>query len=289
MSSLTTNKSILKPAYNEYASDPTGWSVPINNDWDIVDKAFGGYTILTPTGSTPLTIDLTLAQYQSAIIVIGSSISAPVTLNASFIYRIPSGVGGVWSVFNNTTGAYTITFANAAGTGTSLTLSQGVSTSLFSDGTNIRLCDDRVSTAAPGSNTQVLYNNGGSIGAASGLTYASGSLTATGSYTDSIGNVRNVPLNSQTASYTLVATDNGKVISITTGGVIVPSGIFSSGNTISIYNNSSSSQTITQGSGVTLRFGGTTTTGSRTLAGYGLMTLVCVGGDVFIGTGAGLT
>jgi hypothetical protein len=101
--------------------------------------------------------------------------------------------------------------------------------------------------------------------------------------------VRNVPLNSQTANYTLVASDSGKVISITTGGVIVPSGVFSSSNAISIYNNSSSSQTITQGGSTTLRLAGTTTTGSRTLASYGLMTLLCVGGEVFVATGVGLT
>jgi len=164
-----------------------------------------------------------------------------------------------------------------------------VSTTVFSDGTNIRLCDDRVSSAAPGSNTQVLFNSGGSIAASANLTFTGGTLTASVGFVDAIGNVRNVPLNSQTANYTLLASDSGKVISITTGGVIVPSGVFASSNTISIYNNSASSQTITQGGGTTLRLAGTTTTGTRTLLSYGLMTLVCVGGDVFVATGAGLT
>jgi len=286
-STFTTNKNIEKPAYNDYAANATGWSGPVNSDFDVIDKSFGGTTVKNPTGVSG-TVNLIASEYQSAIIVFGVSITASAVLTANVIYTIPSGVGGVWSIYNNTTGAFTVTFANLGG-GTSVVLSQGVSTTVFSDGTNIRLCDDRVSSSAPGSNTQVLFNSGGSIAASANLTVSSGTLTASVGFVDAIGNVRNVPLNSQSAVYTLVASDSGKVISITTGGVIVPSGIFSASNTISIYNNSSSSQTISQGGATLLRLAGTTTTGSRTLLSYGLMTLVCVGGDVFVATGAGLT
>jgi hypothetical protein len=286
-STYTTNKNIEKPAYNDYAANPTGWSGPVNTDFDVIDKAFGGTTVMNPTAVSG-TVNLSTSEYQSAIIVVGASITASAVLTANVTYAIPSGVGGVWSIFNNTTGSFTVTFSNLGG-GTTVALTQGVSTTVFSDGTNIRLSDSRVSNAAPGSNTQVLINSSGSIGAATGLTTTGGTLTASVGFVDAIGNVRNVPLNSQTASYVLVASDSGKVISITTGGVTVNSGIFSSSNTISIYNNSASSQTITQGSGTTLRLSGTTTTGSRTLLSYGLMTLVCVGGDVFVATGAGLT
>jgi hypothetical protein len=286
-STFTTNKNIEKPAYNDYAANATGWSGPVNSDFDVIDKSFGGTTVKNPTGVSG-TVNLIASEYQSAIIVFGVSITASAVLTANVIYTIPSGVGGVWSIYNNTTGAFTVTFANLGG-GTSVALSQGVSTTVFSDGTNIRLCDDRVSSSAPGSNTQVLFNSGGSIAASANLTVSSGTLTASVGFVDAIGNVRNVPLNSQSAVYTLVASDSGKVISITTGGVIVPSGIFSASNTISIYNNSASSQTISQGGATLLRLAGTTTTGSRTLLSYGLMTLVCVGGDVFVATGAGLT
>ena len=286
-STYTTNKSIEKPAYNDYASNATGWSGPVNTDFDIIDKSFGGTTVKNPTGVSG-TVNLIASEYQSAILVFGVSVTSSATLTANIVYTIPSGVGGVWSAFNNTTGAFTITVSSLGG-GASVVLSQGVSTIIFSDGTNIRLSDDRVSTVAPGSNTQVLFNSGGSIAASANLTVSSGTLTASVGYVDAIGSLRNIPLNSQTSAYTLVASDNGKVISITTGGVIVPSGVFSSSNAISIYNNSASSQTITQGGSTTLRLAGTTTTGSRTLASYGLMTLLCVGGEVFVATGVGLT
>ena len=286
-STYTTNKSIEKPAYNDYAANATGWSGPVNTDFDIIDKSFGGTTVKNPTGVSG-TVNLIASEYQSAILVFGVSVTSSATLTANIVYTIPSGVGGVWSAFNNTTGAFTITVSSLGG-GTSVVLSQGVSTIIFSDGTNIRLSDDRVSTVAPGSNTQVLFNSGGSIAANANLTVSSGTLTASVGYVDAIGGLRNIPLNSQSVAYTLVASDNGKVISITTGGVIVPSGVFSSGNAISIYNDSAVSQTITQGGSTTLRLAGSTTTGSRTLAAYGLMTMLCVGGNVFVTTGAGLT
>lgn len=110
-----------------------------------------------------------------------------------------------------------------------------------------------------------------------------------GTVSDSLGNVRNIVQNSQTTAYTLVASDNGKFISITTGGVTVPSSIFSAGQNIVIYNNSSSTQTITQGSGVTMTLGGSTTTGSRSLASNGVATILCTASNTFVITGQGLT
>lgn len=99
----------------------------------------------------------------------------------------------------------------------------------------------------------------------------------------------NVPLNSQSGAYQLVAADSGKCISITTGGVTVPSGVFSAGDTIVIYNNSGSNQTITQGGSVTMYLVGTATTGNRTLAQRGVATVICVATNTFVISGGGLT
>jgi hypothetical protein len=102
-----------------------------------------------------------------------------------------------------------------------------------------------------------------------------------------------VPLNTQTSSYTLAASDNGKLIAITTGGVTVPVNIFSTGNNIVIYNNSTSNQTITQSTNTTLRLSGTAATGNRTLSQYGIATIICVdatnNANVFTISGAGLS
>lgn len=117
----------------------------------------------------------------------------------------------------------------------------------------------------------------------------SGNLTISGAISDGAGNLRSVPQNAKTTSYTLVAGDNGEHISITTGGVTVPSGVFSAGDTVTIYNNSATSQTITQGASVTLRQVGTANTGNRTLAGYGLATILCVASNTFVITGGGVS
>jgi hypothetical protein len=124
----------------------------------------------------------------------------------------------------------------------------------------------------------------------SGTDIAAGAaIYATTSISDSIGNVRVVPPNAQTSAYVLVATDNGKHISITTGGVTVPASVFAIGDTVTIYNDSGSSQTITQGASVTMYLVGTATTGNRTLAQRGLCTVLCVASDTFVATGGGLT
>lgn len=106
---------------------------------------------------------------------------------------------------------------------------------------------------------------------------------------DSIGNLRTIVLSNKTSAYVLLATDNGKVISITTGGVTVNASVFTAGQNVVIYNNSSSVQTITQGTSVTMTLGGSTTTGNRSLAANGVATVLCTGTNTFVITGQGLT
>jgi hypothetical protein len=133
------------------------------------------------------------------------------------------------------------------------------------------------------------YTESARISSAGGFSVGTASDPGAGYISDKIGNVRSVPQNAQTTGYTLVASDNGKHISITTGGVTVPSGVFSAGDVISIYNNSGSSQTITQGGSVTMYLAGTATTGNRTLAQRGLVTVLCVASNTFVINGGGLT
>jgi hypothetical protein len=272
-STFTTNKVIEKPGNGDYVDT---WNVPANSDFDIIDQAFGGTTSLNATSGSAT---LTDAQYRSLFIGVSGAISA------SVVYTIPSGKAGQWIVFNSTTdsagGPWTVTFASGGG-GTSFVVPRNTRMHIVCDGTNVR-------------KLAYLYEDGsGNLAITNNIT-AGGSVTATTTVTagttvsDTIGNVREVPANSQTSSYTLQATDSGKYISITTGGVIVPSAIFSTGQVVSIYNNSGSSQSITAGGGVTLRLVGTTTTGTRTLSNYGLATVLCVASNTFVVTGGGVS
>lgn len=271
-STFTTNKVLEKPGNGDYVDT---WNVPVNGDLDIIDQAFGGATALNATSGSAT---LTSTQYRPLFLNISGAISA------SVIYTIPSGVAGQWIVFNSTTdasgGPWTVTFDSGGG-GTSFVVPRNTRIHIVSDGTNIR-------------KLSYVYEDGsGNASVTNGLSAASvtttNDVTAGANVVDVIGNVRNVPANSQSSSYTLVASDNGKFINITTGGVIVPSGVFATGNTVTIYNNSSSNQTVTQGGGVTMYQVGTANTGNRTLAQRGLATILCVSSNTFVITGGGLT
>lgn len=128
VSSYTPNKNIEKPGYNDYAANPTGWSGPINVDWDIIDAALGGLTSLTGVSGTST---LSVSEYQKLILQSGA------TLTGNVRYNIPSGVGGQWIVRNATSGNFTFTIGSLGG-GTSVVIPQGQIEVIYSDGTNIR-------------------------------------------------------------------------------------------------------------------------------------------------------
>ena len=94
-----------------------------------------------------------------------------------------------------------------------------------------------------------------------------------GSVSDEKGNLRSIPSVAKSGAHTLVATDAGKTIYTSTGGVTVPNSVLSAGDAITIINNSGSDQTITQGSGFTLYNTADASTGNRTLAGRGMATI----------------
>lgn len=145
-------------------------------------------------------------------------------------------------------------------------------------------------TTSTGSGNNVLSASPTFTGTLAAATItASSTITGSSTISDSIGNVREVPPNAQSGAYVLVASDSGKYINITTGGVTVNASIFSSGQSVTIYNNSASSQTITQGTSVTMYLVGTATTGNRTLAQRGVCTILCVASNTFVITGGGLT
>lgn len=116
-----------------------------------------------------------------------------------------------------------------------------------------------------------------------------GNTTTTGTVSDQAGDLRDLVNSSKTAAYVPAATDNGKLINITTGGITINASVFSAGQNVTIYNNSGSSQTITQGTSVTMYLAGTATTGNRTLAQRGICTILCVASNTFVCSGAGVT
>ena len=90
-------------------------------------------------------------------------------------------------------------------------------------------------------------------------------------------------------TYTMLATDVGRCKALSTGGATIPKDIFAAGDAFVLYNNSAGSQTITQGTDVTLRLAGSSSTGNRTLALRGLASVFCVASNEFVIAGMGVS
>jgi len=252
----------------------------------------------------------------------------PGTANQRIVYRAlgnqtPSNQGGnieLWTTpLNSTTLAQVATIDNANGitatkftgpltgnvtgnvTGTSGHFTNinanvaAANAAIITANTAMKSYVDAVTTAwtANAATQQVQIDSlatGANANVAAYLTTATGNITA-GNISDSSGSLRSIPQNSKNTGYTLQSTDNGQMINITTGNVTVPAGVFNSpfGQTVSIFNNQTTSNAVVQGSGVTLRLAGTLSTGNRTLARYGVATMVCVAANTFVISGAGLS
>jgi hypothetical protein len=129
--------------------------------------------------------------------------------------------------------------------------------------------------------------NGGALG-----TPASGTLTnVTVDGTNSVGYLL-VPQNAQSAGYTLVLSDSGKHIYMNSAGAFtIPANssvAFSIGTAVTFVNMQSTSSTIAITSD-TMYLAGVGTTGTRTLAQYGVATALKIAATTWIISGSGLT
>ena len=81
--------------------------------------------------------------------------------------------------------------------------------------------------------------------------------------------------------------DHGKHIN-TSAQVTVPANVFSAGMSITIANTSNAGINLIQGSGLTLRNAGQTTTGDRVINNYGLVTVFFTSATEAYASGSGL-
>ena len=181
----TTNKGLNQPALNS-----TNWDVPINANFGYLDAALGGSTSISVTGVgiTPQT--LTLTQYQSLLISFTGTLSSNVT------YQVPSGVGGQWVIYNNTTGAHTLTVRTAAA-GASVAILQGERRLVYSDGTGVYTAESGANFA--GSSGQIAYGGGASLVGSAGLTYDGTKVSVTSTTATTNAATEALRLNSQSS------------------------------------------------------------------------------------------
>ena len=150
------------------------------------------------------------------------------------------------------------------------------------------LVDTYTITFTDNSTTTFMVTNGEDGQDGSGSSVDAYTKTETNSLVDAL---KDVSTNVQSASYTLALTDRGKSID-TTAGVTIPlnSAVsFPVGSIVSITNTSTASIAITATTNVTLHFAGTSTTGNRTLALFGVATMRKIATDTWVISGAGLS
>lgn len=170
--------------------------------------------------------------------------------------------------------------------------------SIFQDSANAYIAnDDLIISNGAINETLARFKNGGAVELhhdnSKKFETTSSGVTVTGTISDSIGSLRDVPLNDQSsnASYTLTASDAGKVVHAhsTTATVVVPNSVFSVGNVVTILNGGTGNIAINQGSGLTLRNNGDGSTGNRTLAQFGMATIYFTGASVCYISGSNMT
>lgn len=142
VSTYTPNLHIEKPGFNDYIDT---WDVPINADWDIVDKRSGGIQSVSLSSTN---VTLTQAQCQNVNVYLTGVLTANVDL------LFPSGVAGFYILHNNCTGSFTVTAKSAGGGAQTVLAFPQARTLLWTDGTNMWIGNDPIG----GSGITILNN-----------------------------------------------------------------------------------------------------------------------------------
>lgn len=133
----TPNKDLDLPVTGEYVN---AWGPVVNDNFTAIDAALGGTTQISVTSVGAGIYTLTSTQYTPPNIEFTGVVSG------SLNYQLPTGVGGLWTISNATTGASTLFLSIAAGN--VLTIYPGRNL-ITSDGATISLADSAtIATAA---------------------------------------------------------------------------------------------------------------------------------------------
>jgi hypothetical protein len=132
MASTFTTLGIEKMATGENAGT---WGTKTNTNLDIINTAVSGYVEQAVTSGGTLALSITdgasTATAQNAVIKLTG------TITGNSIVTVPDSVEKVYIVTNGTSGAYTVQFKTASGTGITFGVSEKTTRLVYSDGTNI--------------------------------------------------------------------------------------------------------------------------------------------------------
>jgi hypothetical protein len=298
----TTNLALGQPVTG---TESGTWGDDVNNSITAyLDIAIAGGLSIAIT-----TADVTLANTQgtSSATNIGSTTAQYAILNitgaktAARNLIVPS--SSRHYIINNAaaTGGFLLTVKGAATSG--ITLVDGEKAIVAWNGTDYVKVVSTALSNSTGVGTGVVTALGVNVGTAGSVVVNGGALgtpssgilsSCTTDGTNGVGYI-NVPQNAQTGSYTLVAGDAGKHIYHAAAAAVATYTIpangsvaYAIGTAVTFINMSTNAVTIAITTD-TLYLGGTGTTGSRTLALYGVATCVKMTSTTWVITGSGLT
>ena len=146
-----------------YASYVDNWNSPCNSDFGLVDALASGTTTINVTtipSTTPFVtlvfqnFDVSPTPWQLPLAGQNLRIALTGSLSFNITVYIPANIPGMWLVYNQTTGAFTVTFQTDAAGSVGVTIPQNKSLIIFSDGVNVTTAD---SGNTPDIATSTLY------------------------------------------------------------------------------------------------------------------------------------
>jgi hypothetical protein len=111
------------------------WGTKTNTNLNLLQQAIAGYQDVSIAGGAQTTAlvmtDATLSNARNAVIKFTG------TITGNQIVTIPDGIEKVYTIYNGTTGAFTVQFKTVSGTGPTFSTTNKGALLVYSDGTNI--------------------------------------------------------------------------------------------------------------------------------------------------------
>jgi hypothetical protein len=122
------------------------WGDKTNTNLNLLQQAIGGYQEVSIAGGAQTTTlvmtDGALSNARNAVIKLTGSITG------NQIVTVPDGIEKTYTIFNGTTGAFTVQFKTASGTGSTFSTTDKGIKLVYSDATNIVELNGQLSDVA---------------------------------------------------------------------------------------------------------------------------------------------
>ena len=175
MSAYTTRLKLEKQVSGENSGN---WGNLVNYVLNRIDSTVRGYVAVNVAGSANVTLVSNTSttnttegaddQVHNKVIELTGALGAA-------IHVFTDAVEGEYIIYNNTSGAYSLTFGNTGHAANGIAITQGNRAIVYTDGSTIYNA-----ISAAGSNTQVQYNSSGAFAGSANLVFDGTNLTSAG-------------------------------------------------------------------------------------------------------------